>query len=147
VNEEPVQLKSITPEQERIAALFDELEAKQLEFLDEAAKRLIELATGLLGILFAVTAFGNEFPPPYLRESVFAKGLALISLLLYLGTIFMGLLTAQPREYRRYEHNLTKMQEVFMQILKNKRRALRWAGVSFGCGSMSLVILIIVIVF
>ena len=48
------------PSDERLIALFDKLEEQQLDFLDQAGKRVIELSTGMLGLLFAVTAFGKE---------------------------------------------------------------------------------------
>ncbi len=53
-------------EDRQLAAFFQQLEHEQLTFLDEAGKRIAELCTALLGVLFAVLALGGTFPPPLL---------------------------------------------------------------------------------
>lgn len=51
-------------EQIRLVKFFDEMESKQLEFIDESGKAMIERVIALLGVLFVVSAFSNNFPPP-----------------------------------------------------------------------------------
>jgi hypothetical protein len=132
----------LSDEHKRLVALFDELEKKQLEFLDQAGKRVIELSTGLLGVLFAVTAFGDKFPPPYLEDNNAAQGLAVATLALYLGAMFMGVWTVQPRKYKRYLDNLSEMKKVLEQIIAHKSRSLQVAGALFWLGSLTLALLI-----
>ncbi|PDV96796.1 hypothetical protein A9Q02_06125 [Candidatus Chloroploca asiatica] len=60
-------------EQQQLAAFFAEAERKQVDFLDEAGKRIIELTTLLLGVLFTVVAFGDTYPPPYLADNILAN--------------------------------------------------------------------------
>jgi len=144
MNEGPPILQGQPPsdEQNKLLALFDELEKGQLGFLDQAGKRIVELCTGLMGVLFAVTAFGEKFPPPYLENDDTAQWLVVLTLVLYLGAMFMGLWTVQPRRYKRYRHNLSEMEKVLEQIIRSKSRALRAAGVLFWLASLMLALLI-----
>jgi hypothetical protein len=144
VTPEPPILESRAPtaEEERLVELFAEIESKQLEFLDQAAKRIIELVTALLGILFAVIAFGNDFPPPYLADNLGVKLLSGASLVCYLGALLVALWTVQPRTYKHYRHNLTEMREELHTMIDDKARPLRVAGILFGLGSVLLTVLI-----
>ena len=54
-------------ESKQLVALFHDLESRQLDFLDEAAKSVVERVATFLAIVFGVTAFGSAFPPPYLK--------------------------------------------------------------------------------
>lgn len=141
MSDETVKLEPLDESDKHLLALFDELEGKQLDFIDEAAKRLIELTTGLLGVLFAITTFGDKFPPPYLEDNTPAKVLAVVTLAFYIVAMLMGMLALQPRKYPRYPHNLDKMREVFNTIRATKARWLRWAGGAFWLGSLSLAVL------
>ncbi len=143
MSKEPIKLEPVDDSDKRLVALFDDLEAEQLDFLDAAAKRLIELTTGLLGVLFAITTFGDKFPPPYLKDNDVAKGLAVITLVLYVVAMLMGMLAIQPRKYARYPHNLGKMREVFDDIRNDKVRWLWWGGIAFWLGSLMLAVLAI----
>ena len=120
-------------EDKRLVALFDELEKKQIEFLDEAGKRLVELSTGLLGVLFALTAFGDKFPPPYLAGNRPAQWLAVGTLALYLLAMLGGVITLWPRRYRRHHHNLSKLREELEAITRHKSRWFTAASVLFSC--------------
>ena len=131
-----------TDEQKRLVAAFDEMERKQVRFIDTAAKRIIELCTTLLGVLFAVTAFGAQFPPPYLKGNNTAKALAIATLAWYVGAMLVALWAAQPREYLRYEHNVTEMRKVWREIVAFKSRTIKAAGVLFVLGSLTLALLI-----
>ncbi len=131
----------------RLVALFDELEKKQIDFLDEAEKRIIELTTGLLGVLFAVTAFGDKFPPPYLAGNRPAQWAAVVTLALYIAAMLCGVVTLWPRSYRRYHHNLTRLGEELENITRHKSRWFTFASGLFVLGSLSLAVLIGAVIF
>ena len=147
--EEPPVLEGPPPtgEQQRLVALFDEMEKQQVDFLDQAGKRIIELTTGLLGVLFAVTAFGDKFPPPYLQGNNLAKALAMMTLALYLAAMVTSVRAIRPRKYRRYAYNLTGMRQVLEEIIGYKSRGLKVAGSLFVLGSLALALLISAIIF
>src|SRR5450631_2036475 len=88
----PVQ-DSAEPSEERkqLVTLFTEMEHKQLDFLDESGKSIIEHISTLLAVLFAVTAFSNNFPPAYLKGNMTAKVLIIITLVLYLLALGAGI--------------------------------------------------------
>lgn len=135
-----------TDEQKRLVALFDEMEKKQIEFLDGAGKRIVELCTALLGVFFGVLAFGDKFPPPYLAGSRPAQVLTLGTLVFYVAAMLAGLYAVQPREYRRYQHNLTEMRRELQRIIGFKSKWVRVAGGLFFLGTVWLALLIVAIV-
>lgn len=149
MSEQPpiLESKPVADEQKQLIALFNEMEKGQIDFLDQAGKRIIELTTGLLGVLFAVTAFGKDFPPPYLKNNTVAPWLVVLTLILYLGAMFMGMRTVQPRSYKLYRHNLAGMKEELEKIVNNKSRSLRWAGILFWIASLFLAALVTAIIF
>ena len=141
-NSEILEGQAATPAQERIVALFDKLEAEQLGFWYEAAKRIIELSTLLLGVLFGFTAFGDKFPPPYLVSNAWAKAGVIATLAFYLCATLVALVAAQPREYPRYDYNLSEMRRVLAEIRRYKSRRVKLAAALFALGSLSLALLI-----
>jgi hypothetical protein len=132
----------LDPGDRRLIALFDALEAGQLDFLDKASKRIIDLCTAMLGLLFAVTAFGEKFPPAYLAQNDLGKGLVLAVLAAYLLALLFALLAIQPRTYERPEHDLTRMRQELDRIVSFKRRWFRVATALFFADSLALAALV-----
>jgi hypothetical protein len=137
----------IADEQTRLSALFDEMEKKQVDFLDEAGKRIIELTTGLVGVVFVVMAFGDKFPPPYLKDNFLAQLLAVLILGFYILAMFFGVATIWPREYKRHHYNVTEMRNELKKIVRRKSRVFTIGSVLFGLGSLSLATLVGIIIF
>ena len=135
-----------TEEEKRLVALFAKIEEGQLDLLDGAGKRVIELTTALLGVLFAVTAFGGDFPPPYLAHNTAAKVLAILTLGFYLGAMAFAMWTLQPRNYRLYRHNLTRLRGELDRIIAHKSGTLKVAGILFWLGSLYLALLIVAVI-
>ena len=123
----------------RLITLFDKLEEGQLDFLDQAGKRVIELSTAMLAVLFGVTAFGKDFPPPYLAGNSAAKALAVVTLLGYL-------LALQPRRYRRSHHGLTRLRQELERMMDTKIRWFRVGVWLLFTGSLALATLIALII-
>jgi hypothetical protein len=132
----------LSEEQKRLHALFDEMKKNQLTFLDEAGKRIIELSTGLLGLLFAVTAFGKDFPPPYLSAHPARQGLAVAALTAFALALLFGVFTVQPRNYAYYEHNLTGMETELKKITTYKSRCMIAATWAFFIAALLLAVLV-----
>ncbi len=132
----------LSAEDRRLLALFDRLEEGQLDFLDGTGKRLIELSSAMLAILFGVTAFGDKFPPPYLAGHPPIQALAVAVLTLYLLALLAGVLAVQPRRYRRSLHNLSELRRELDRLVTYK---LRWFQVGlalFFAGSLALAVLV-----
>jgi hypothetical protein len=146
---EPVEIQDtqeLSEEGKQLVQIFTNMKSKQLEFLDEAGKSMIERIATFLAILFAVTAFSSNFPPPYLKGNVPAKIMVIITLILYLLAMGAALLTIQPRLYDIPRYNVTEMGNRLQNITTYKMRHLRLAGILFALGSIALAILIIVII-
>ncbi|MFQ5804449.1 MAG: hypothetical protein ACE5JQ_16285 [Candidatus Methylomirabilales bacterium] len=147
--EGPPVLEGVPPseEQKRLVALFDEMEKKQVDFLDQASKRIVELCVALLGVFFAVIALGDTYPPPFLQGNDPARVLTFATLAFYLAAMLTGVLAIQPREYRRYRYNLTEMRNVLDEIVRFKKRWVQVAGILFVLGSLTLALLVGAIIF
>jgi hypothetical protein len=135
-----------TDEQRRLAALFADMDSKQLDFLDEAGKSIIERIATFLAVLFAVTAFGGNFPPAYLKGNHWEKYLVIAILICYLLAMGMGMLAIRPRRYASYRYNVTRMKHEFERLITYKKRLMQWAGLLFAGGSVALAALIISII-
>lgn len=131
----------------KLKTFFAELEVKQVEVLDASGKSLIERIAALLAVLFAVTAFGNNFPPPYLKGNGLAKGMVVATLALYMTALFMAMLVIRPRFYKLYRYNLTQMKEEVEKMVEFKSRWLYRSGICFWLGSIFLSALIVLIIY
>jgi hypothetical protein len=131
----------VAPDDERLKALFDELRKNQITFLDETGKRVIEISTGMIGVLFAVTAFGKDFPPHYLVD-FYNKRLAIVSLCLFFLSLLSGFIAIQPREYKDYFQNLTGMEEQIQKLIGFKIFWFRLGGGLFIIGIACLAYLL-----
>jgi hypothetical protein len=143
----PIQ-ESAEPSEEgkQLVSLFTEMEHKQLDFLDESGKSIIERISTLLAVLFAVTAFSNNFPPAYLKGNMTAKIFVIVTLVLYLLALGAGIWGIQPRYYKRYTYNVSRLGKELEKITKHKMLWLRVAGILFALGTVALAALIITII-
>ena len=137
---------AVSEEDKHLIALFDEIEGKQLDFLDEAGKGIIERVGTFLAILFAITAFSNNFPPPYLKGNAGAKIMVTITLACCLLAMAAAVFAIDPRKYTKYTNNLTRMRRELDHILKHKARWVRIGGILFAASMVSLAVLILLVI-
>jgi hypothetical protein len=133
-------------ESKRLDTIFDDLETKQPDTLDEASKGLIERIATFLGVLFGVTVLSNNFPPAYLKGNTLVKGMIILSLVCFLCSIVAATWGMQVRPYRRYTHNVTETGKELKRMLRHKLTCLRVANILFASGAIALAGLLIVIV-
>jgi hypothetical protein len=133
-------------ESKRINAIFDNIEVKQPDTLDEASKGLVERIAIFLGVLFGVTVLSNNFPPSYLKGNVLPKVMITISLVCFLCSIAAATRSMQIRPYRRYTHNVTATARELERMLRHKLLWSQIANIWFALGAIALAILLIVIV-
>ena len=143
----PIQDTTASSEEgKQLVTIFTEMEHKQLDFLDESGKTIIERISTLLAVLFAVTAFSNNFPPAYLKGNQTAKVFVIVTLILYLLALGAGIWGIQPRYYKKYTYNVSALGRELEKITHHKIWWLRVAGVLFALGTVALAILIITII-
>lgn len=133
-------------EDQRLIKLFDDIEANQLEILDQSGKRIVELTGILMGILLGVTVLGPNFPPIFLQGNTPTKLLTLGALGLYLLAMLMGMRTVNPQQYKKFTYNLTRNREELDKMIAFKSNALWWAGAYFLVASILLGILLTIII-
>jgi hypothetical protein len=131
---------------QRLKAIFADLEGRQPDVLDEAAKSIIERIATFLAILFAVTALGNSFPPKYLVSNPWEKALIIAILFCYLLAMGMSMWAMQPRNYGLYLYNVTRQEREWKRIVARKKLWMRLAGSLFGLGTIALAGLIVSII-
>lgn len=129
----------------RLRTIMAEIETKQLDFLDNAGKSLIERTATLLAVVFAVIAFGEQFPPVYLQAPL-AKFLILFALLFYLASMFLAMRAVQPRPYKRFDYNASAMRTELERMVANKVRSVWWAGTLFWLATVLLMGLVVLLV-
>jgi hypothetical protein len=139
-----------TPEEQekkqRLKTIFADLESKQPDFLDEAAKSIIERVATFLAILFGVIALGGSFPPKFLVSQPWEKYLIIGILLCYLLAMAFGMWAIHPRNYARYLYDMTQQEREWQRLITRKKRCVRWAGILFGVGTVVLALLVVFII-
>jgi hypothetical protein len=133
-------------EKRRIRAIFDEMEGKQLDFLDESGKSLIERVATFLAVLFAVTAFGGNFPPAYMKNNAWNKAYVIAILACYLVAMFLALLAIQPFNRPRHRYETKKMAQTLQSMITRKKWLVQIAGILFALGTVVLALLIFSII-
>jgi hypothetical protein len=122
-------MKDLGPETKadrQLREWFDEQERANLTRLEEGAKTITQLTTGLYGVLFAILAFSANPTPAYLRDPV-VRWLGSIGL----GALFLALLaaliTAYPFRATIDEDNLSSMRRALTAMRRRKLWSLRAA--------------------
>ena len=139
------QVLSIREETREERLLDDWFSAQALESpknIEEAARLLIGLVTGLLGALFGVLTVSAEKLPAYLSQPLI-KGCGVAAVVLWLLALLSGLLVVLPRRWRANAGNPAEQKQVFGNILAYKSRWLTVAVICFGLGILALGIVLV----
>lgn len=131
---------------QRLKKIFGELEQKQPDILDEAAKSVIERAATFLAILFGVIALGGTFPPKFLTLHPWISFLVIGILGCYLLAIGAAMWSLQPRDYHEYLYNISRLEREWIRLIQHKKFWTRWSGLLFAGGTVALALLIGVII-
>ena len=123
----------LTPEDERLDKLFDEMEQGSLNTLEDAARLLITLSTTLLGAFFGLLAFKDA--PSYLKF-VDVKVLGILASGSFFVSLLFALLAVSPRHYNFARASLTEKRQMLDQMLQRKYGAVNWAAWLFGLGAL-----------
>jgi hypothetical protein len=139
-------IREETSEEKKLREWFETQALESPKNLEEAARLLIGLVTGLLGALFAVLTVSAETLPPYLSLSV-VKWCGILAVVLWLLSLLCALVVVTPRRWQSDAGKPETQNMVFKAMLGHKSRWLRASVILFGGAVMALgVVLVIALV-
>ena len=110
--------------------------------LEEAAKLLVGLVTGLLGVLFGVLTVSAEKLPAYLSIPSI-KGLGVIAVGFWLLSLLAGLFVITPLKWESNAGKPETQKRTFQELLKYKSAWLTASVILFGVAVIALAIVLI----
>jgi len=105
--------------------------------LEEAARLLIGLITGLYGLLFTVLAVAGDPLPGYLKLPL-VKGLGVLSVILLMVCLLAALDVVLPRPWQAASGLPASQKAAFEKIVRRKAAALKIAVYAFALGAALL---------
>ncbi len=131
-----VGVRAPTPEEEALARWFAEQRLKNPDTLDAAARQVVGLATGLLGLLFGVLSLSRDPLPPPLRGPLLA-GLAALAVFFLLFALACSLWALRPRRLT-VSSRLADQRQAFEGLVRAKARAVAAAHLTLFLGLTAL---------
>lgn len=105
------------PEDRRLREWFAEQEQRNFDRLEDGAKVIVQLVTGLYGLLFAVLALSSQ--PAYLGMQA-VQWLGTLGMIAFFVALISALVTVFPWRSSFQEDNLSEMKRVNQQVLNRK---------------------------
>ena len=121
---------------------FESQKRGNIERLEAGAQIIIQLVTGLYGLLFAVLALSDQ--PAYLQEPII-QWAGTISVCTFFGSLLAAMLVAIPHRKVHQKDNLTEMRQLYLRLQGRKAILLRTAQIVFLIGTACLVTVILAI--
>lgn len=131
-----------TTDDRELREWFESQERGNIERLEAGAQTIIQLVTGLYGVLFAVLALSNQ--PAYLQNPI-VQWAGTVGVCTFFGSLLAAMLVALPRRITYQKDNLTEMQQVYSRLQGRKATLLRAAQIVFLIGTACLVAVILAI--
>jgi hypothetical protein len=113
-------MRVVGPEKSDDRALrewFTEQEKRNVDRLEDGARTIVQLVTGLYGVLFAVLAIGSQ--PAYIRRASI-QWLGTSAMIAFFVALVSALVTLFPWRAFFQEDNLTEMERVHKGVLRRK---------------------------
>jgi Trk-type K+ transport system membrane component len=121
---------------------FEGQQRGNIERLEQGAQTIIQLVSGLYGVLFAVLALSDQ--PAYLKTPI-VQWAGTIGVCAFFAALLAAMLAALPRRFVYETDNLTEMKQVYNRLQGRKATLLRTAQVIFLLGTACLVTVILAI--
>lgn len=131
-----------TTDDRELREWFESQERSNIERLEAGAQTIIQLVTGLYGVLFAVLALSDQ--PTYLQNPI-VQWAGTVGVCTFFGSLLAAMLVALPRRITYQKDNLTEMQGVYSRLQGRKATLLRAAQIVFLIGTACLVAVILAI--
>ncbi|MBI4674486.1 MAG: hypothetical protein HY741_22810 [Chloroflexi bacterium] len=125
---------------------FDKQVLESPSNLEEAARLLIGLITGLIGVLFTVIAIADNPPPAYLQIPL-VRVLGAVAVVLLLLSLIACLVVVIPTRWKANAAEPATERATFSTILQRKARALFVGAILFGAGVIALGVVLMIALF
>ena len=137
-----ISIREENSEEKKLREWFEAQALESPKNLEDAARLLIGLVTGLLGALFGVLTVSAETLPAYLSLPV-VKGFGVGAVGLWLASLLCGLVVVTPRRWQADAGKPDTQSQVFRQLLNHKSKWLRRSVALFGAAIIALGIVLI----
>lgn len=127
---------SETAAERELREWFETQRRANLDRLESGAQTLIQLITGVYGVLFAVLSLNDQ--PAYLQLPV-VRVMGSAGLGIFFAALIAAVLVIIPQRVRYQTDNLTDMQRAYNRLVSRKAALLRVAQIGFVLGIACLV--------
>ena len=132
-----------TSEEKKLREWFETQALESPKNLEEAARLLIGLVTGLLGALFGVLTVSAETLPPYLSFSA-VKWCGILAVVLWLLSLLCALVVVTPRKWLSDAGKPETQNQVFNAMLSHKSGWLKASVILFGGAVVALGVVLVI---
>jgi len=132
-----VSIREENAEERKVREWFAAQALESPKNLEEAARLLIGLVTGLLGALFGVLTVSAETLPAYLSLPT-VKLCGALAVVLWLSSLLCALVVVTPRKWVTDAGRPDEQSQALAQILARKSTWLTLAVISFGAAVIAL---------
>jgi len=137
-----VNIREENPEEKRLREWFEAQALTSPQTLEEAARLLIGLVTGLLGALFGVLTISAQNLPAYIHLSL-VRVCGVAGVILWLAALLAGLVVVLPRQWQSAPGRPDSQSKTFQAILGRKSLWLTVSVVAFGLATLALGIVLV----
>ncbi len=138
-----ISIREETSEEKKLREWFESQTLESPKNLEEAARLLIGLVTGLLGALFGVLTVSAAALPAYLSLPV-VKWCGILAVTLWLLSLLCALVVVTPRKWGSDAGKPESQTEVFNAILRHKSQWLRDSVMLFAGGVIALGVVLVI---
>lgn len=136
-------IREETSEEKKLREWFETQALESPKNLEEAARLLIGLVTGLLGALFGVLTVSAETLPAYLSLSS-VKWCGILAVVLWLASLLCALVVVTPRRWQSDAGKPETQNQVFNAMLTHKSRWLKASVILFGVAVVALGVVLVI---
>ena len=138
-----VNVRAETEEEKKLREWLEQQRLGSLDNLEAAARLLVGLVTGLLGVLFTVLAIASDKPPAYLQRGDI-RALGAVSVVALLIGLLAALVVVLPRPVTFTPSRPATESVAFEEILDRKKRWLQTAVITFSLGVIVLGVVLVI---
>ncbi len=132
-----------TNEEKKLREWFETQHLESVKNIEEAARLLIGLVTGLLGALFGVLTVSAETLPKYLSLPI-VKWCGVAAVALWLLSLLSALVVVTPRKWQSDAGQPETQNEIFKAMLSRKSGWLSASVILFGLAILALGVVLII---